>query len=724
MPEFSSIEQIKIQALKDLQAAGTDIDAYELVQIDWPAPAGTIYYAVMQTDKVASLPPPVSPIVPRMVPSSSPDWFVPMTVGDTIGDEEVTLDFSDPDGAMADLLLEHGEGLKVTLLYWFPQEELLLPSWEGHLRNEDESEPYMLSVKAVRGYRSSEGTLPSGGHFEHCIAVFGGLLATQAEINEHGCPYNRQIAGGVGNLNPATSQAWTFCNRRDHQSCIDRGVNPLFHLSHNTIQTIVANGQTKGPTLFSTTFGNQTNLPDAVPVVMGVRRVSGQLIAFRRDLNNNNHDRGWFQTLNELSRGPIQSISSHWVDIAGVRYNDPTHYTYRLGQFGQTPNYLSTHGFSNIANFRQTCGWIDPSTVGPADVSSSAIVTGLNDIRIYTDEDSFYTGYTTNRAWQLARILCDKIWGYGYDYARLDIIAWGELANWCDQYVRFNDDNGDSRNHQRTACNVELRGKKVQQQIEDMCRAGRFSRPFLFNGKVSIVPLRVQTTAELAAAPVFTDEGTSPNIVFDRGMSSLRISKKSDLDLPNRLEASYDKAADDWKETPLRPLEDVPAQLRAGRVLGDSSRKINSKQYNLLGITDENQAIKVQQALLDLGEFDSGGLRNNLQLKFTIWYLDSLILHPAKVIKVVSSRTTRYGFDYFRVMDMKRRGDLTVELVVQAYNHDYMLNLFETAFDDIVTPPPIPVPPGYPQPTPPPIPPVDLPEPVISFTADGFLEIY
>lgn len=732
MPEFDLTTQTKIENLRALIPNGVEV--YELVKVIWPDPTDPIWYSTsIPSEITAALPVEVAPLQVRLMAASTPDWFLPVKVGDEIGDEEVGLKFWDGpddagenDGAFGDLLFTHGEGVRVELYYWFPQEELLLLSWHGHLRNEEEADFYTLPVKAVQGFRASEALLPSGGHYEHCNAVFGGLLTTQAEIDENGCPYNKHIGGSVGNFQTG-STPWSFCNRRTTQSCTDRGINPLFHLSHNTIQTVIANGQTKGPTLYSTTFGNQTNLPDPVCVVMGTRRVAGELIAWRRDLNTNHPDKGFFQTLNELCRGPISYITGHWIEIAGVRYNYAFGYSYRLGAFGQTANFnITTHGFSNIANFRQTSDQLDPSTISPSDVKSSAIVAGLSNIRVYTDDDTYFETYTTNRAWQIARMLCDKIWGYGLDYSRLHIPSWIEAAQWCDEYVRFTDPNGDIYDHQRSSSNVELRGKKVQQQIEDMCRAGRLSRPFIFDGKIHIVPLRKLTEEELDACPVFTDEGNAPNIVWDDGaeQSTLRASRISSVDLPNRIECTFDNVADDWKETPLRPTEDLDAQFRAGRAEGSTTRKPDPKKFNLMGVTDEPQAMKVQQALLDLGEFDEGGLMNNCSLTFTIWYLDSLVLHPAKVIKVENARLqARYEFDYFRVMSMERQSDLKVELTVQAYSPEYM-ETFEVLLSDLVEPPPDdePLPPDWPFDPYPPLPPVDLPYPIISF-GDGILKL-
>jgi hypothetical protein len=128
----------------------------------------------MQTDEIADPAPPVSPIEARLIPDGSPNWFLPVQMDSTIGDEEVDLSFWDADGVISDLLVDNGEGCKVELFYWFPQVELLLPVWHGHLRAEDEASVDVIPTKAVQGFRSADATLPHRAHWQECQAIFGG----------------------------------------------------------------------------------------------------------------------------------------------------------------------------------------------------------------------------------------------------------------------------------------------------------------------------------------------------------------------------------------------------------------------------------------------------------------------------------------------------------------------------------------------------------------------
>lgn len=679
MPEFDDDTRDKITLVRGLRTLGTTIEVHEMVKVEWPSPTGTVWYAVHQTDEVASVEPPVSPIETRLIPESSPDWFLPVQLDATIGDEEIDLKFEDFDEGMSGLVNTHGEGVKASLFYWFPQVELLLDVWHGHLEYGEEETVEYIVLKASQGFRSADADVPGRGHYQHCSAVFGGLLETQDEIDEHDCPYNKHIGGSVGNNNPLTGLPWTYCDRRDTASCTARGINVLFHLSHKTIVNTVQINQTHGPNLLSTSQGNETNLAEPVRVILSPRRMYDmKVMAFRRDLNSNHHDQGFFLAQYEGPEGPQASISLAQFTVGGKTQNaNPQHFNYRLGTKGQSPisfTGLTPHGYSGTAFAYYNFGPIDPSTLGPGDASASAMWGGLSDIRVYTDEDTFTETTTSNRAWHLMRLLCDKRWGYGLDYDRLNIQSFIDAAAWCGTTVRFTDTFGAHWDHVRAASYPELIGKKVQQQVEDLCMAGRLSRPFLFDGKIHVVPLAALTAPELAACPVFTDEGDEPNIVRDQdGKTSLKIGKrKSVKELINRVEANYDNAANAYLQTPLRPVEDVDAQLAAGRLTGDFSRKVNKKDYPLLGVTVEAQAIKMAWSLLDLGPHDEGGLQNNLPIVLQVWFADAIDLHQDKVIKVVSSRLTKYGFTYFRIKRIKRQTDLIYELECQAYNETYM----------------------------------------------------
>ncbi len=185
--------------------------------------------------------------------------------------------------------------------------------------------------------------------------------------------------------------------------------------------------------------------------------------------------------------------------------------------------------------------------------------------------------------------------------------------------------------------------------------------------------------------PNFTDRGDERNICIDKpqgegGKSTLTFSIQSDADLPNRIVLTYDDAAHENQQIPLT-FEDVEQQLRAGRSFGDTSRRAVEKQYTAFGVTDAGEAGRLGNLLLDLGEFDEGGLQNNMRVEFTTWYLETVTLHKYQVIKVSSDKLDLINdlradqglepFTYFRVRTIRRLPDLKVEISAQAYPVEY-----------------------------------------------------
>ena len=231
---------------------------------------------------------------------------------------------------------------------------------------------------------------------------------------------------------------------------------------------------------------------------------------------------------------------------------------------------------------------------------------------------------------------------------------------------------------------MELNERTAQQQINDTCLFGRFGLPFPHGGKLRIVPLKKEVIDD--NVPLFTDYGDDRNIVFDKtsNRALLRRSQISDAEMPNKIILTFEDEAHGNIQRPLS-FSDKNAQLRAGKAMGDSTIRIVEKPYTAFGITNLGEAVRVGNLLRDLGEFDSGGLENNLRVTFTTWFTFTLSLHKYKVIRVRSRQLERYGFEYFRIMTMQRRPDLKAEITAQAYPVAYYNRL-----EDATLPPPTP----------------------------------
>ena len=184
-----------------------------------------------------------------------------------------------------------------------------------------------------------------------------------------------------------------------------------------------------------------------------------------------------------------------------------------------------------------------------------------------------------------------------------------------------------------------------------------------------------------SAVPTFSDRGEGRNICVDSdGKTTLTRSVQPDGELPNRIVLTFDDAAHENKQVPLT-FEDVEQQLRAGRAFGDTSRRVVVREYTAFGVTDPGEAGRLGNLLLDLGEFDEGGLQNNLRFSFVTWYLETVGMHPYQIIKLDSAKldvinTVRVAqgiepFHYFRIRSLQRQPDLKVEIECQAYPVDY-----------------------------------------------------
>lgn len=692
MPVLDAEIKEKIENLRTASRNWSEkIAVYEILKINWTGEIGVKCYGKTYIPEgvIDGI-----EVLPKL--HGEPDEFFVIEQDSSLSDSEIEVEIWDGGevnyetnliekaGEFADLVHEQGEGIPCEIFLWFPAEELLLSVWQGHLRSEESSDAFIWRGKIANGFRSPNLNVPSRAHYASCSGPFGGWLETQDEIDENPCPYNAHIGGVIG------TPGFEDCDRKSLSSCTARGIDPHFHFSHFSSSVTILNSQSKGSQLYSISRGNESNLKESVRVIMGTRKIRDcQVLAFRRDYNNNTPAHGWFAAIYEVCEGPVAAL----YGVAVNRQNaNPLHYNYRLGDRGQgavAPD-LNTHGYSGTALFRYNYGWVDPGTVGPDSMRGEAYVVGLNNIRIYSDEDTFTRQYTANRAWHIAEILCNKKWGLRNDYTRLNINSWIVSANWGNVLVRFTELSGGvefNHDHIRSTSNVELVGRSAQSHLEDMCKYGRLTRPYLFQNKLHLDPLRPLTDEELEDCPVFTDKNVSTrNIIIAGDKSTLTRSTKSDMDIPNRLEGTINDPAKDYMEAPLDPVEDVEQQFKAGRVQGDLSRRQVTKKHSLLGITIKEEGIKILYWLLFFGEFGEGGIKNNLQISFKIFVLDALDLHEYKIIKVESDQLERYGFEYFRIQKMKRESNLYYTIEASAYNHEDE-SAFETAVADLPEPP-------------------------------------
>lgn len=682
--ELPEIDQAKLAALRALKE---DAHVFEVVKIGWPSPTGTRYYADTELHEIT---PSIldytgnAPVAARLAigdrENNGAGLFLRINYESALADEEVELKFWDGLGDFADLAYLHGEGVPVEIFYWFPQVELLLSQWMGHLRPPKTADAVTYTATAANGFRSPNLNTPhrSIGYTE-CQATYGGLLQTLEEVAANACDYNRHLGGLIGKLEGGLPIL--TCTRKSREECRRHfSETNLPFLGAQAVYEALALPQIHTPTIYGTSIGNETNLKEPLRVVFGYRVVRNlKPLAYTPQPNPSTPDHGFIKIVFPISEGPVQSVSLFAVNNALI---GAEHLVIRLGLHRQSDSGYTTSG-PNAPNYSRTVhayanwGWVNPGNYNAANLTASAAVVGLSNIRVYSTPTEYEEMFTTNRAWCLMEILRNTVWGHGLDIARLEISDWIALAAYSEAHISWTEPDGTVWQMMRGNFNADLSGRSTQQQINDICMAGGFGLPFTYLGKVRILPLTSATEEELTAAPLFTD-GTiasvenQRNIIADKDTEQAKItrSQKSDQDLPNQIVVTFDDAAHGNIERPITCI-DQPAQLRSGQAAGDKSRREVEKKYTGVGIVSEGEARRFGNTLLDLGEFESGGLKNNLQVKFTTWFSHALELHRYKIIRVLSAQLTRYGFEYFRVQDMERNSDLTVEITAQAYPVGY-----------------------------------------------------
>jgi len=652
---------------------------FELVGVSWPMPDGLVYYCSTKLDELPQFP--ESSTIGSPIEARLPAYaFQQFSHVSDIGDDTVQLELADIDGAISDLFYAHGEGVKVELFYYFPQVDLLVSTWWGHLRPPDTADGYSFKAKVQSGFRSALLSLPRRYLGTRCGVIWGGRFATQGEIDQCGCPWNLHIGGSKG---IAGSELLGPCNQSSRAVCGLFLPGAKAFAGFETVIEGIVNNQTKGPGLIATSRGNETNLKRSLRIVYGhviVRDLD--LLAFTPQLDTKHPDQGFVRCLFAICEGTVSLVFNCKVNGSLIGFQ---HLNTRNGELEQAATSFSPNvsNYSLTALFYGVYGPVNAAQYNEKNLQGEAEVYGCSKVRVYTDANTYTEQYTTNRAWCLFDLYTNKRYGHGVSIDRFVIEDWVELAAWCDEAVGYANAVGEYFTGTRSTFNGELNERSAQQQINDFCMAGRFGLPFRHGGKIRIIPLRKETIDD--SVPLFTDQGEGRNIIVDdRGNSSLSWSQKSDADLVNQIQLTFIDAAHNHIERPLT-FEDQVAQLRAGRAMGDDTVRIVKEQYGAFGVTSLGEAARLGNLLLDLGPFDQGGLQNNLTVKFLTPDIGAALgLWQYKLIKVVSPKIERFGFQYFRVMARERRSDLVTEITAQAYPVEYYENM-----EDNTQPPPI-----------------------------------
>lgn len=712
----------------------------EIVKVEWQRGTNTKYYSSTAVQALTGFTG-LASLGITVEPRFNANQFLDIPLSAGLEDDSSTLDFWDGDGAISTLYRASGEGTRVTVYYFLPDaddgDDYLNEYFFGYLKAPKEMDRERFKVEVAEGLRTPEIQIPRRVIQAGCQATFGGLtdalgnryFTTLAQVADNDCPYNRHISGGsIGNL--SSGSPFTSCPQRNRQDCTARIGDDLSYLAFDVIIEQTRFGP--GNRFIAYTRANENVLKEPLRVVYGYRFVDGLTLLGHFTQPSAG---GFLFTLSAVCEGEIQGQWGHTVNGIHPNFNDITlrNGARRQHSTGFSPNSLNYSGTA-LAKLNVHVG---KTQFTPDQIHTACYVEGRK-VRVYSNPTTFSYQYTRNRAWCLLDLLANRRFGLGYDYSRFNIQDWIDLAQWSSQNVTSIDEDGntvssstaiptdpetDQRIYQtyaaapdpdfpdpfpdgdpfpnpeptyvdatRTRFDAILEGRDARQTIRDICMAGRYGIPFHYGGKYRIVPLKKEGDLDAEHVPVFTDEGTTGrNILYENGRSTLRCSQKSDAELPNQIKLTFDNEKYQWAEQPI-VYRDIQQQLAAGRAVGDSTHRVVEKAYAALGVTRFHEAVRIAKILLDLGEFDSGGLENNLEVKFKTWFpvVQALKLHKYRVIKVVNTRLNAFGertagtaFEYFRVMKIRRLGNLQVEVTAQAYPRSYYDTIEEGIVVDI-----------------------------------------
>jgi hypothetical protein len=662
--------------LTDEEAAALDaLDqprVCELVVVSWPAPDGEKVYAWSQWDEDPGYSGSVTewldgrPLIVAFTAQDPARRFHRVPLTSAIGDDVVPMRFSNAERAFETLYRTHGAGVRVEVFLHYPQLALTKSVWMGHLRSPSEVAPDFVSIQAANGFRSPQTQLPNYIHASNCLFYFGGELSAE-EVATNPCDYDRHVGGSQGLLDGG--EAFTSCDRTKADCLARHGDLSRWGGDETAQESVTFGGKRTG---ISTPDGNETRLKEPVGVLYGRWLIKNlQLLRSRKEYHPSpkKQDQGTLVTLFEVSMGRIKSISKVKVLDHELPRKDGLGLEIRLGGLAQSKTGFSPQvlSFNRRAIFRGDLNPINPAGYSGKNITAECEAEGRDEIRVYSDPETYTEEYTTNRAWCALDLLTNTWFGFRLDDARFVLEDWIYLAG---KESTFN-------------CYV-TGGRTAQQVLQDIFTAAGWYAPYVWNGAWRVSPLEA-LDLEADDIPLLTDRGDDPNILWDdaAGTSRLWVSEKDDDEIPNVATIAFVDAAAEYTERVLT-VESTRQQYKAGEVFGDKSkRRSDPLPVPAYGITDETQARALGAAVLNLGPQGRGGIRNNCEVKLELYRHSSVALgmHPNKVFELDSEKTDGYveadgteegtPFRYFVVKELLPDDGDILTVIAQAYPAAY-----------------------------------------------------
>lgn len=293
---------------------------------------------------------------------------------------------------------------------------------------------------------------------------------------------------------------------------------------------------------------------------------------------------------------------------------------------------------------------IDPSSLN---VSGDFEVAYGKCVRVYSAVDTYtFKPCGSSPVWALLDYMTSKRTGGGTDHNRINIQSFLDVETYRSQTVT---NIVDGENATRWTFNGAIDNRRSYSEHEKSICLGMYCLPPYMdaNGKLKIRALKSETLTDL---PLFSSvSSVNRNIIVVNGISSLKRSRQSLLEVPNEIRVNFVALeAEGWIKTQL-VLADRELQRQIGKILGDGSLRVISKSLDLPGTTTVDEAARIGTLILRAGEFANGGSINNLRITFDTFYRDSQNLEIGDIIQVEDTLLDGVTESYFRIVKIEDR---------------------------------------------------------------------
>ena len=601
--------------------------------------------------------------------------------------EKIGIEFDDIDKVISGRFHTYKSGVRAELFFYWPDVDLTLSQFFGQLVAPDVYGYKTLKTYVTNGTRSREQLVGKRPHSRECSSNWGGFMKSTFASESNGCP-----AGPFGTVASSDldcpRDSVTTCNRKLGTT------DGRYFLGFPNVYANIPVSQHDGGIAISR--GGASSSGEPMRVIFGQKYLR-QLPLLGYFAVGGNNNAGSIRLRLEVGEGPISSVYAPIVNglaPAANQFNNFTNGT-RGQAYGPYPNGLGN--FSCTAYFTFVLTSVNVNNYNPTNISGECRVTGYAAIAVFTDATTYARQWTDSRVWCLGEIYTNQRWGMANPATKLEILDWIDEDARSRQNVSFTVLYADGETQvisgRRTTFDCTLEARPVAEQVDDICRSGALAVPFQNRGKYTIRSFRAATSGELAAARVFSDNGTGKNIIWGDGQPAITLSQIPDDKVVNEIELKFEEASNTDTERTAK-FDDPNQKLRAGRVLGNDNLQSVPKRFAAFGIRYIQEVARLGYRLLRFGEFDQGGTQNNLSATFTAPMEQILDVKRYDIIKIHSSLLAQFTIgtnngaenlietpELFRVLKIKKVGNGNVDVTCQAYNRT-AYEAFETVIGD------------------------------------------